>query len=177
MRRVIELAGDLGVPAVVVGPGKANPLLPAPRDELIGYLYAALDVLEPLANKLGTSLLIENMPFSFLPDVKSILTALDNYGNKRIGMVYDVANGHFIKEDINNALRLCKHVLKVVHLSDTTQSIYKHDAIGLGNVDFSSIPATLKEIGFNKKSVLEIITPDPQCFMEVSAKKLKDMGW
>jgi len=177
MRRVIELAGDLGVPAVVVGPGKANPLLPAPRDELLGYLYAALDVLEPLANKLGTSLLIENMPFSFLPDVKSILTVLDNYGNKRIGMVYDVANGHFIKEDINNALRLCKHVLKVVHLSDTTQSIYKHDAIGLGNVDFSSIPATLKEIGFNKKSVLEIITPDPQSFMEVSAKKLKDMGW
>ena len=77
MRRVIELAGDLGVPAVVVGPGKANPLLPAPRDELIGYLYAALDVLEPLANKLGTSLLIENMPFSFLPDVKSIQSQWD----------------------------------------------------------------------------------------------------
>ena len=32
LRQIVELAGDLGVPGVVVGPGKANPLFPAPRD-------------------------------------------------------------------------------------------------------------------------------------------------
>jgi hypothetical protein len=177
MRKVIELASDIGVPAVVLGPGKANPLLPAPKDELLGYFYSALDELEPLARKLGTSILIENMPFSFLPDIKSILTALDNYGNKGIGIVYDVANGHFIKENINEALHLCNHLLKVVHLSDTTQRIYKHDAVGLGDIDFSSILIAIKEIEFIDKLVLEIITPDPISVIESSVNKLKNIGW
>jgi len=47
LKGIVELAGDLGVPGVVVGPGKANPLFPAPRERLIGYFFEALDVLAP----------------------------------------------------------------------------------------------------------------------------------
>jgi L-ribulose-5-phosphate 3-epimerase len=34
LRQIVQLAGDLEVPGVVVGPGKANPLFPAPREQL-----------------------------------------------------------------------------------------------------------------------------------------------
>ena len=44
LQGIIALAGDLGVPGIVIGPGKANPLMAAPRERLLGYLFEALDV-------------------------------------------------------------------------------------------------------------------------------------
>lgn len=174
---VVQLAGDLGVPGVVLGPGKANPLFAAPLERLTGYFYAALDVLEPLARNVDTTLYIENMPFAFLPGIDALLTALDHYGSDRIGVVYDVANGHFIHEDIGDALRKCRHRLKVVHLSDTGQQLYRHDSIGLGTVDFAPIPVVLAEIGFTPKPMFEIISPNPDRDIEASASGLLGAGW
>jgi len=177
LRGVIELAGDLGVTGVVLGPGKANPLLTAPIESLIEHLYHALDELEPLAKDVGTSLLMENMPFAFLPDIDSLLKALDEYGNQRIGVVYDVANGHFISEDIVEALKKARKRLKVLHLSDTNKNVYRHDTLGLGSVDFVPIPNVLKEIGFTNRPVLEIISSNPDNDLDDSCKKLHAMGW
>ncbi len=177
LRGVVELAGDLGAPGVVIGPGKANPLMPAPMEQLTGHFYAALDTLAPLAEKAGTALYVENMPFAFLPGIDALLAALDRYGNERIGVVYDVANGHFINEDIGAALRKCRRRLKIVHLSDTNQKVYRHDAVGLGTVDFASIPAVLAEVGYHKRPVLEIIAADGDRGIDDSVKRLVAMGW
>lgn len=177
LRGVVQLAGDLGVPGVVIGPGKANPLFPAPMERLESYFYAALDELEPLAQKVGSALYVENMPFAFLPGIAALMQSLDRYGSDRIGIVYDVANGHFINEDIGAALRKCRSRLKVVHLSDTNQKVYRHDTIGLGSVDFAPIPAVLAQIGFTKKPIFEIISPNPDRDIEDSAAKLLGMGW
>lgn len=177
LRGVVQLAGDLGVPGVVIGPGKANPLFPAPTERLMGYFYATLDELEPLAQKVGTALYVENMPFAFLPGIDALMQSLDRYGNDRIGIVYDVANGHFINEDIGAALRKCRNRLKVIHLSDTNQKVYRHDTIGLGTVDFAPIPAVLAEIGFTNKPIFEIISPNADRDIEDSAAKLLGMGW
>ncbi|HZP86263.1 MAG TPA: sugar phosphate isomerase/epimerase family protein, partial [Burkholderiales bacterium] len=137
LRGVIELAGDLGVPGVVIGPGKANPLLPMARGKLIELFYQGLDELLPAAESAGTGIVVENMPFAFLPGAQELLDVLDEYdGNRRIGVVYDVANGHFIGEDTPAALEACAPRLRAVHLSDTDQSIYRHAAVGLGTVDF-----------------------------------------
>lgn len=177
LESVIELAGDLGVPGVVIGPGKANPLFPAPIERLTDYFFKGLDQLEPLASKVGTALYVENMPFAFLPGIDELMESLDRYGNDRIGIVYDVANGHFIDEDIGAALRKCRSRLKVVHLSDTNQNVYRHDAIGLGTVDFAPIPAVLAEIGFDRKPILEIIAPNADRDIDDGSAKLLKMGW
>jgi sugar phosphate isomerase/epimerase len=177
LRGVVQLAGDLGVPGVVIGPGKANPLFPAPTERLMGYFYAALDELEPAAQKAGTALYVENMPFAFLPGIDALMQALDRYGNDRIGIVYDVANGYFINEDIGAALRKCRSRVKIVHLSDTNQKVYKHDAVGLGTVDFAPIPGYLSEIGYNRKPILEIIAANADRDIDDSAAKLLAMGW
>lgn len=174
---VVRLAGDLGIPGVVIGPGKANPLFPAPIERLTSYFYAALDVLEPLAQNVDTMLYVENMPFAFLPEMDALMQALDHYGSDRIGVVYDVANGHFINEDIGAALRKCRRRLKVVHLSDTNQQLYRHDPIGRGTVDFAPIPAVLAQIGFTPRPILEIISPNPDRDIEDSASRLLGAGW
>lgn len=177
LRGVVDLAGDLGVPGVVIGPGKANPLFPAPTERLMGHFYEALDELEPLARKAGTALYVENMPFAFLPGIDALLEALDRYGSDHIGIVYDVANGHFIGEDVGAALRKCRRRLRIVHLSDTGQKVYRHDTIGLGTVDFAPIPAVLAEIGYARRPILEIISTNADHDIDDSVRKLVAMGW
>lgn len=176
LRHVIELAGDLGAEGVVIGPGKANPLLPMPFDDLLDHFYDALDHLLPLAESACTSILVENMPFAFLPGVQDLLNALDAYGDASIGVVYDVANGHFIKEDMAEALRACAPRLRAIHLSDTGQDMYRHAEVGLGSVDFHALPGVLAQIEFTRRPTLEIISGEPDEAIERSARKLQSIG-
>ncbi len=175
LRGVVELAGDLGAPGVVIGPGKANPLMPAPTQRLMGHFYAALDELVPLAQRAGTSIYVENMPFAFLPGIDALLAALDGYGHEGIGIVYDVANGHFIDEDVCAALRKCRQRLRIVHLSDTGRKAYRHDPVGLGTVDFAALPAVLAEIGHDRRPILEIISANADSDIDDSAAQLASL--
>ncbi|HYF19851.1 MAG TPA: sugar phosphate isomerase/epimerase family protein [Ramlibacter sp.] len=177
LRGVVGLAGDLGARGVVIGTGKANPLLPMRRERMVDHFHAALAQLVPLAADRGTAILVENMPFGFLPRIGEMLAAIESFGDHRVGVVYDVANGHFVREDPCEGLRACASRLKVVHLSDTDQSVYRHDAVGLGTVDFRPIPAVLAEIGFTNKPVLEIIAAEPDAAIEDSIRKLGLAGW
>jgi L-ribulose-5-phosphate 3-epimerase len=177
LRQFIALGGDLGAQAVVLGPGKPNPLMPMPKAQMLEHFHGALRELVPFAASCGTAIVVENMPFAFLPRIDELLAALDDHGDPGIGVVYDVANGHFVKEDIAASLRLCARRLEVVHLSDTNQTVYRHDAVGLGTVDFTAVPSVLREIGFAGRPVLEIIDADPDASIEHSVRQLQDLGW
>jgi sugar phosphate isomerase/epimerase len=177
LRSIIGMAGDLGVPGIVIGPGKANPLMAAPKQRLLGYLFAALDELAPQAAKAGTALWVENIPFAMLPGLGEILAVLDGYGRDDIGIVYDVANGHFIDEDIGEALQQCGQRLKLVHLSDTNQQLYRHDPIGRGTVPFAEVPAMMAAVGYTRRPVLEIISADADRDILDGADKLAAMGF
>ncbi len=173
MERVIALAGDLGVPGVVVGPGKPNPLFPAPKEQLMGWFEAALEVLLPAAETAGTRLLAENMPFAFLPDAESLMAAIAPYGE--IGVVYDVANAVFIGEDVKDGLRRLHERLELVHLSDTPREVYRHDPVGGGAVDFAAFAEGLAEIAYDGEAMLEIITPEPDRDIADSIERLLAM--
>lgn len=177
LKGIIELAGDLRVPGIVVGPGKANPLFAAPKERLIGYFFAALDELAPLAKNAGTALWVENMPFAFLPKIDELMDVLERYGNPDIGIVWDAANSHFVHESPDQSLRRCRERLELVHLSDTNRWNYRHDAVGLGTVPFAEIPAVLREIGYDKRTMLEVISHDADNDILASAQRLTEKGF
>lgn len=174
---IVLLAGELEAEGVVIGPGKANPLFPAPRERLAGHFFAALDRLRPIAQRAGTRLWVENMPFAFLPGVGELIDTLDRYGADDIGIVYDVANGHFIGEDPASALRACRSRLQLVHLSDTDRKTYTHSPVGAGDVPFRIVPPVLAEIGHKRRPVLEIISADPDRDIPASADRLVQAGF
>jgi L-ribulose-5-phosphate 3-epimerase len=177
LHAILELAGDLEVPGVVVGPGKANPLLPLPTERLLGHFFRALDELAPHAERVGTQLYVENMPFAFLPDAESLVAALERYGDDRIAVIYDVANAVFIGEDPGAGLRRVQPRLRLVHLSDTPREVYRHSAVGEGVVPFAEIPALLDEVGYADPPMLEIIADDPDRAIEASVERLFALGW
>jgi L-ribulose-5-phosphate 3-epimerase len=174
---VIELAGDLEVPGVVIGPGKANPLMAEPRDALIDRFIRALDELAPHAERVGTALYLENMSLAFLPRADELMDVLDRYGDPAIKIIYDVANAHFIGEDPCDGLRRVAARLSLVHLSDTGQDVYRHSAVGEGTVDFEKIPPVLEEVGYRDLPMLEIIADDPDRAIRDSVARLIATGW
>ncbi|ODT55073.1 MAG: hypothetical protein ABS59_04410 [Methylobacterium sp. SCN 67-24] len=173
----IRLAGELEVPAIVIGPGKANPLFSPGHALLLGHFHKALDTLAPIAKQAGVRLLVENMPFAFLPDADSLMKALDDYGNPDVGIIYDVANGHFIGEDPCEGLRKVSKRLGLVHFSDTGRKVYRHDTIGLGDVPFAAFPPVLKEIGYAELPVLEVISRNADADTLDSATRLAAVGY
>ena len=168
----VRLAGELGARGVVIGPGKANPLFPAPAAELSGHFFAALDKLCPIAKKAGTALWVENMPFAFLPAIGQLTDALKRYGNEAVRVVYDIPNAYFIGEDFADGLRQCRERLALVHLSDTGRQVYRHDPVGLGTVPFADVPRALAAVGYTARPMLEIISRDPDRDIVASAGKL-----
>jgi L-ribulose-5-phosphate 3-epimerase len=173
----VRLAGELGASGVVIGPGKANPLFPPTADELIGHFFAALDLLCPVAEAAGAALWAENIPFAFLPAIGDLLAALERYGNDAVRIVYDVANAHFIGEDIAAGLAQCRERLALVHLSDTGRHAFRHDAVGQGTVPFADVPRALAAAGYRARPMLEIISRDPDRDILASAAKLAALGF
>lgn len=178
IERSIKLASDLGAPAVIIGPGKANPLMPMPHAQLVEYFHTGLKRLVPFAANHDCTIYVENMPFAFLPGIGELLTAIDAFGDNSVGVVWDAANSHYIKEDLGTSLRACAERLKLVHLSDTNQVIYKHDEVGLGDVNFSRLPAVLAEVGYENRAVLEVIAlHDADGAIDRSSMRLVSQGW
>jgi L-ribulose-5-phosphate 3-epimerase len=174
----LRLAGELGAAGFILGPGKANPLFPAPREQLLGYFYEALDRLSPIAREAGVSILVENMPFCFIADAQGIMDELDRRGDPKIGVVYDVANAHFIGEDPRAGLRIVRDRLKLVHYSDTTRAVYRHDPIGVGDTPFDGIPDVLAELQFSEMPMLEVIAQgDADSQLSDSVARLQSMGF
>jgi len=173
----VRLAGELGARGVVIGPGKANPLFPSDASELIEHFFAALDRLYPIAEKSGTALWLENMPFAFLPGIDELMSALKRYGNDALRIVYDIANAYFIGEDFADGLKQCRERLALVHLSDTGRQFYRHDPVGLGSVPFAEVPRALAAVGYRASPMLEIISRDPDCDIVASVDKLARLGF
>lgn len=172
-RGFLRVAGELGAGGVILGPGKANPLFSPPAGLLEGYFFEALDDLLPLADECGVKIFIENMPFAFLPGAKQLMDTLDRYGSDEIEVCYDVANGHFIGEDPCAGLKIVAPRLGLVHLSDTTRKAFRHDAIGLGDLDFSPIPAAIEDAEFKGPILLEVISENGDQHISASIKVLE----
>ncbi|MFZ2156955.1 MAG: sugar phosphate isomerase/epimerase family protein [Bradyrhizobium sp.] len=173
----VRCAGELGAGGIIVGPGKPNPLFPMPRDRMVSHFYRALDRLAPLAREVGTKLLIENMPFAFLPDAESLMNIVDGYGDDSIRVIYDVANAHFIGESpVEGLQRVCDRV-SLVHFSDTTRQSYKHDPLGRGNVPLAGIADVMKEIGCTELPMLEVISHTPDADIADSCRRLQQAGF
>lgn len=173
----IRLAGEWETPYVVLVPGKTHPLLPLPSDLRDRWFNDAVLELDKVAELEGVKLTLENVPSSYLPHAEDVLARLEQIGNERIGITYDVANAVFAGEDPAAGLEIVAPRLEFVHLSDTGLKSWAHSTIGTGVVDFPSIAEALEKIDFNGPSTLEVISHEPDRDIAASHDALAALGW
>jgi sugar phosphate isomerase/epimerase len=181
-KEAIDLAAEWSCPYVVAIPGPVNSLINPPYRWMYDWFVEGVKELVQHAKGTGVELLVENVPFTFLPTADDMKKVCADIGPE-VGVNFDVCNSAYIKEDPAAAIRMLGALVKNVHISDSGYGDFKHDKLGTGIVQPGPAGAALKEIGYQGVTVLEIIadknlpgtTPD-QDIVESHAVLAKN-GW
>lgn len=181
-REAIDLAAEWGCPYVVAIPGPVNSLINPPTEWMMDWFVEGMKALVGHAKGSGVRILLENVPFTFLPTAEDMKKTAEMIGPE-VGVNYDVCNGAYIKEDVGEAIRMLGPLCENVHMSDSGFGEFKHDRLGTGIVDPAPAFQALKDIGYDKLTVLEIITDanapgaDPDADIRISHDILARHGW
>lgn len=181
-REAIDLAAEWECPYVVAIPGPVNSLINPPHDWMLNWFVEGMKQLVEYARGTGVQLLLENVPFTYLPTAKDMKETAELIGPE-VGVNLDICNSAFIKEDPAEAIRMLGDLLKNVHISDSGYDEFVHARLGTGIVDPAPTAAALKDIGYSGVTVLEIIADallpgaDPDGDIKASHDILAEAGW
>jgi len=175
--RLIAIAQIIGATGVITVTGRVNPLIAPARHDLEGWFREAFERVLRAAEPTGVRLLLENIPMGVYPRAEQLIAFAESIGSPAVGICYDIANAHFIGEDTAEGLRRVRPRLGIVHLSDTGRQAWRHDPVGQGSCDFAGFVAALREIGYAKTSMLEIVADPPVAHIVASHRKLSALGW
>ena len=181
-REAIDLAAEWSCPYVVAIPGPVSSLINPPRDWMLNWFVEGVQELVRYAKGTGVQILLENVPFTFLPSAQDMADTARLIGPE-VGVNFDICNSAYIKEDPAAAIRMLGDLVKNVHISDSGYGEFKHERLGTGMVDPAPVAVALKDIGYTGATVLEIITdallPDADPDGDILASKdiLVSHGW
>lgn len=180
-KEAIDLSAELSCPYVVMIPGVYGGLIDPPKDWLDDWFVESAQKVVDHAKGAGVRILLENVPFTHRPSAEDMKHLCDRIGD--VGVNFDVCNSIFIKEDPAAAIRMLGDLVENVHISDTPADVFKHECLGTGIVDPGPTMQALKDIGYDKMTVLEIIADandpakDPDGDYLKSHAILAEHGW
>lgn len=181
-KEAIDLAAEWECPYVVAIPGPVNSLINPPYQWMLDWFVEGTKELVAYAKGTGVEILLENVPFTFLPTAKDMAETAKLIGPE-VGINFDVCNSAFIKEDPAEAIRMLGPLVKNVHISDSGYGEFKHARLGTGIVEPGPAAKALQDIGYSGVTVLEIITDalaegaDPDSDIKASHDILATQGW
>lgn len=181
-REAVDLAAEWSCPYVVAIPGAIGTLINPPHRWMLDWFVEGMKEIVGHAKGTGVQVLLENVPFTFLPTAQDMADAAALIGPE-VGVNFDVCNSAYIKEDPAEAIRLLGSLVKNVHISDSGPDVFKHDRLGTGIVEPGPAAEALQEVGYTGVTVLEIITDalqpgaDPDGDIRASHAVLAQNGW
>lgn len=176
-KSLLNAAYELGAQGFVSVSGRYNALNSPPKAQLEGWLRGALEETVRYAERAGVKVFLENVPMGVLPDAKSMVKWVQDFASPALSICYDLANAHFINEDLTEAIPLVVPYLDMLHMSDTGQKAWKHDPIGTGTVDFAAAAAALAKANYQGLSIVEILSPNADAAVAEALEKLAPLGW
>mgnify|MGYP001815242374 CR=1 FL=1 len=181
-REAIDFAAEISCPYVVAIPGPVNSLINPPHEWMLNWFVEGVQKLVAHAKGTGVEILLENVPFTYLPTAKEMADTAALIGPE-VGINFDICNSAFINEDPADAIRMLGDLVKNVHISDSGPEEFKHERLGSGIVDVAPSAKALNDIGYKGVTVLEIITDalqpgaDPDGDIIASHEILAANGW
>jgi len=181
-REAIDFAAEISCPYVVAIPGPVNSLINPPHDWMLNWFVEGVQKLVTHAKGTGVEILLENVPFTYLPTAQDMSDTAAMIGPE-VGINFDICNSAFINEDPADAIRMLGDLVKNVHISDSGPDEFKHERLGNGIVDPGPSAKALNDIGYKGVTVLEIITDalqpgaDPDGDIKSSHEILAANGW
>jgi sugar phosphate isomerase/epimerase len=130
-----------------------------PREEYLARITETLKDLCDYAEKLGMTVMIENMPtekeLGYSPE--EILDIIVRTGKPNLKFIFDIGHAHVASGLDLAYLSVLKDYLCHLHLSDNHGVSDEHRNLGFGTVDFLAFFSKLREIGYDQTFCLEIL--------------------
>jgi len=180
-KEAIDLSAEWNCPYVVMIPGVYGGLIDPPKDWLDNWFVETAQKVVEHAKGAGIRILLENVPFTHRPSAQDMKDLCGMIGD--VGVNFDVCNSAYINENVGDAIRMLGDLVENVHISDSPADVFKHDKLGTGIVEPGPAMKALQDIGYDKMTVLEIITDandptaDPDGDIKASHKILSEHGW
>ena len=176
LRETIQLAHDIGAD-IVVAPGGRKHLLLAPDQSYTWALVkGALESLLPDCQRLGVTFGLEN-GYNVTHTAELMVRMCRDLAHPKLKLVYDVANAAMVESPLDG-LELVVKDLALLHVSDTGDTVWKHDRIGTGVIDFAAVTEKVKQIGYAGPAIMEIVDRRaPEESNRASLERLRALGW
>ena len=163
--RLIEVAGLLGIGAVLVIPGAVDDSLFGKEPEIVRYdvvyerVQGALRELLPFAATAGTVLALENVPNKFLLSPLEMARFVDELDSPHLGVYFDVGNAMMTGFPEHWIEILGERIVRI-HVKD-----YRRDIGGLkgfagllqGDVNWPAVVSALRGIGYDGFITSEVL--------------------
>lgn len=127
-----------------------------------------------IADDHGLEFAMEIRAGDFITSVDGLILLFDQCEVDNIGVIYDVAHVHAVKEYLDLGIHKFaeKDYIKLVHLADNDGSQAYHLPPGQGNIDFRNVISTLKKTGYDGYLVVDLIGGND---ILAHAKEMKEM--
>ncbi len=176
LKDTIRLAAEIGAQLVVISAGRRHPLIPAPYQDAFELALDGIGECLRLAEQLGVSLGLENVPSVFVETAEGQLRLISALKSPALKAVYDVANGYLVEDPADGLGKIAPY-LALVHFSDALKQRWVHLPVGLGELNFGRLTGRLKEIGYTGPVMLETTyAEDPDGGIRRSIEALGPLG-
>ena len=153
MAKSIAIAKHLGAKYVAIHPimpyGAESDENPEEVYEINKRFYTALS---SVAEKLGVTLCLENMPFREFPlsSTESIMTLIKDINSPALKFCFDTGHAFYYGEDIAASVKIAgKDYLKILHVHDNCGDGDAHLPPYEGAIDWAGFVEALYDIGFD----------------------------
>jgi len=178
VKDMVHLTGDLGGKMFVLCPGMRWVFYTIPFKEAWEISKRAIIQLGKIAENLGVTLCIEQLPFGFLEMSEDVRKMAEEINMDSVKVMLDTSNT-VMREPITKAIKTVGEYLVHMHLSDCDGKNFAHWPIGRANIDFAAVAQALKEVRYNGVCILEVWDEkgDPAQYLADSKNRLEKLGW
>jgi len=166
VRRIIDLAGALGAPAII-GSMQGRSGADLDRDSALGYLADGLEELGTYAATLGVPLAFEPLNRYETDLVNTVAAGVELLGalsTRNVVLLADLFHMNIEERDIAGAIRAGAGRIGHLHFVDSNRR-----PAGSGHLDFAPVAAARDEIGYQGYASAEALPyPDPDAAAEAT---------
>ncbi len=173
----LQRAAWLGCKAMLFVPGAVkipwDPAFgPIPYDKAVEWAREAINALLPVAEATGVDLCIENVWNGLFYSPLEFAQFIDSFNHPRLGIYFDAGNVLGYQQHPPHWITLLGDRIRRVHIKD-----FKNEVGTLagfcdlldGDVPFPEVMTALKEIGYDRTIVAEMMPPDDSLLARTSS--------
>ncbi len=151
----INLAEKLGAKNISVEPG--GPVeVPANREKYLDLFAEGIRQVLPQAEKKHIKILVEPEPELLLESSTDFLQFMKKFDSEFLKLNFDIGHFYCVNEDPSALILKLQEYIEHFHMADIQNRKHYHLIPGHGSIDFKTVFATIKKIGYEGYVTVEL---------------------